>query len=114
MKDGTFTGTYAINSTHPIMEFPAVGRYDTTTMGAVGWTVSWQNKSVNWHATTSWSGWFKFDKSGEILIFTSWTRTLDGGGVSSGGDVFKYKRPSAETIEFAKLRGHHSHPIVKA
>ena len=114
MKDGTFTGTYAINGIGEPKEFPAIGRYDTKEMGAVGWTVSWQNPKMNYHGVTTWSGYFQFDKKGDIFIFTTWTRTMDVGGSTStdtSTDVFQYKPPSQETIEFAKLRGQQSHPV---
>ena len=93
------------------------GRYDRKVMGAVGWTVSWENEYGNAHSVTTWSGQFQFDrKINDFIILTTWLLTQetdpanDWASTQVGTDVFQYERPSKEMIESAKLRCQRSHP----
>ena len=114
---GTFVGTYCSTVGQAEKEYLAVGRFDRTQVGTIGWTVAWQNKHLTTHSLTTWSGQFQFsEKLFELSILTTWLLTTqtepekDWNSTHIGTDTFLPGMPSEEIIYHAKLRCQRSHP----
>ena len=100
-----------------VKEYPFVGRYDTTGMGVIGWTVNWENKQQNDHMVTTWSGQFQWDASiNDWVIFTTWLLTRqtepndNWNSTTVGKDTFWWNPFAKERIREAKLHCQCSHP----
>ena len=117
VENGQCSGTYCSTVGIAEKEYPFVGRYDTTGMGAIGWTVSWENKYLNAHSVTTWSGQFQFDDSiNNWVILTTWLLTQqtkpseDWNSTNVGMDTFRLIEPVPEKTKEGKLRCQRSHP----
>ena len=116
-EKGTFYGTYCSKVGDAEKEYVALGRFDTTQMGAIGWTVSWENKFRNAHSVTTWSGQFQYDSQiSDFTILTTWLLTVktdpkdDWNSTNIGADKFVLLKPTPAITEHASLRCQRSHP----
>ncbi len=113
---GVFKGCYNSAVGDAKKEYLAVGRFDKTAAGVIGWTVSWQNAYLTSHSLTAWSGQLQEDKNGEAVILTTWLLTQktkpenDWDSTNVGEDIFRRCQPRKEVTETAELRCKRSHP----
>ena len=95
------------------------GRYDASTEGkTLGWAVSWLNQYHHSHppSTTTWSGQYQINESGQPEILTTWLLTIqttpdfNWNSTNVGFDTFTRSMPSEEVHKKALKRGASSHP----
>ena len=109
-ETGIFGGEYQSLVGDAKKSYVLTGRRDTEGL-TMGWTVNWQNKYMNAHSVTTWSGQF----SREPSIVTTWLLTTQTSPEDSwestqvGFDVFTLSPPTKESTEQAKLRCRKSH-----
>ncbi|GAW00357.1 structural origins of high-affinity biotin binding To Streptavidin [Lentinula edodes] len=76
--EGGLSGQYNSAVGNALSFYNLTGRFDTLPPAgrgvSVGWVVTWKNKYLNAHSTTTWSGQY-FNKSGSETIITQWLLT---------------------------------------
>ena len=112
---GVFGGRYFSRVGVAECWYVLTGRQDTDG-NILGWTVNWQNSTLNALSVTTWSGQLQYTARGDPTILTTWLLTSqtdpkdNWGSTQVGFDVFSQTEPSPETKEKAKLHGRRSHP----
>lgn len=76
----TITGTYQSKVGHgSTYTFALIGQIDPQPINgscAIGWTVVWNNGSIDAHSVTTWSGQLQWNAS-ELEIVTTWLLTSE-------------------------------------
>ncbi|CAI8021690.1 Streptavidin-V2 [Geodia barretti] len=112
---GVFGGKYCSKVGEAEKWYVLTGRQDTAGK-TLGWTVNWQNSTLNAHSGTTWSGQIQFLPDGDPVIITTWLLTAqtkpedNWESTMVGFDHFYLKEPPPEIKEKAKLHCRRSHP----
>ncbi|TFK96779.1 tamavidin1 [Pterulicium gracile] len=113
--DGSLTGRYSSAVGNAVNSYTLVGRFDTSAPSGKGTTlgfdVTWKNKDLNAHSSTTWSGQFFSGNSTGTgpVILTQWlltrSTTLEDlwNSVTVGHDEFSLVEPSAEVKKRAMV-----------
>ena len=82
---GVFGGRYCSRVGEAEYWYVLTGRQDTDG-NTIGWTVNWQNSTLNAHSVSTWSGQLQYTPSGDPTILTTWLLTSEGQlGVDASG-----------------------------
>ena len=73
-ESGVFSGKYESLVGVALRFYVLTGRRNTEG-NTIGWTVNWQNKFLNAHSVTTWSGQLQLSPCGDPMILTTWLLT---------------------------------------
>ena len=101
-ESGVFSGKYESLVGVALRFYVLTGRRNTEG-NTIGWTVNWQNKFLNAHSVTTWSGQLQLSPCGDPMILTTWLLTTqtepekNWKSTQVGQDQFFTKQPSQES-----------------